>query len=128
MYVKAFARQLSNTDFHTIKEPLMNHLARDLHHRQEHMARELRSLADDAQELLRHTAGDAGSEITKARARLDKGLDAARNRLEAAEQAARHQFGTAARITGDYVHDHPWTTVGAVVGVGLLVGVLLARR
>lgn len=106
----------------------MNDLARELHHGQEHMKRELRSLADDAQELLRHTVRDAGSEFNAARARLEQGLDAARGRLEATEEAARRRFGTAARATGDYVHEHPWTTIGAVVGVGLLIGVLLARR
>jgi ElaB/YqjD/DUF883 family membrane-anchored ribosome-binding protein len=33
-----------------------------------------------------------------------------------------------ARATDDYVHENPWSSIGAAAGVGLLVGMLIARR
>jgi ElaB/YqjD/DUF883 family membrane-anchored ribosome-binding protein len=106
----------------------MNDHARELHHSQERITRELRDLVENAEELLRHAARDAGSEFTAARERLEKGLKAARSRLAAAEQAMLDDIGTAARATDDYVHQNPWTAIGVGAGVGLLAGVLLARR
>jgi ElaB/YqjD/DUF883 family membrane-anchored ribosome-binding protein len=106
----------------------MNDHARELHHSQERMARELRNLIEDAEELLRHAVRDAGSEFTAARERLEKGLKAARSRLAAVEQAMLDDIGNAARATDDYVHQNPWTAIGVGAGVGLLAGLLLARR
>jgi ElaB/YqjD/DUF883 family membrane-anchored ribosome-binding protein len=110
------------------KEAPMNDLAREIHHSQERMVRELRSLVADAEELLRHAARDAGSEFTAARERLEKGLKAARIRLADAEQAALDQVGDAARAADDYVHHNPWTAIGVGAGIGLVAGLLLARR
>ncbi|WP_233808319.1 DUF883 family protein [Paraburkholderia sp. HP33-1] len=33
----------------------------------------------------------------------------------------------AAHTTDDYVHEHPWASVGIAAGVGLLVGLLINR-
>jgi ElaB/YqjD/DUF883 family membrane-anchored ribosome-binding protein len=33
-----------------------------------------------------------------------------------------------ARATDDYVHEHPWKSIGVAAGVGLLVGLLIGRR
>ncbi|HJX57849.1 MAG TPA: hypothetical protein VJ325_03945 [Thiobacillus sp.] len=33
-----------------------------------------------------------------------------------------------ARATDEYVHTHPWQSMGAAVGVGLVIGLLIGRR
>ena len=34
----------------------------------------------------------------------------------------------AARVTDDYVHEHPWAAIGIAAGVGVLVGLLVNRK
>ena len=34
----------------------------------------------------------------------------------------------AARATDDYVHEHPWASIGIAAGVGVLVGLLINRK
>jgi ElaB/YqjD/DUF883 family membrane-anchored ribosome-binding protein len=34
----------------------------------------------------------------------------------------------AARVTDEYVHDHPWRAVAVAAGIGLIIGLLIGRR
>ena len=63
---------------------------------------DLRAVIGDAEELLKATAGQSGERIEKA--------------------------GDAVREWNGRVHDNPWTAVGVAAGVGLLAGILLARK
>jgi ElaB/YqjD/DUF883 family membrane-anchored ribosome-binding protein len=36
--------------------------------------------------------------------------------------------GAAAREVDDYVHENPWPAIATAAGIGVLVGILLARR
>ncbi|HEX4986332.1 MAG TPA: DUF883 family protein [Burkholderiales bacterium] len=89
---------------------------------------DLSLVVSDAEELLRATAGQAGEKITAARARAEASIDAAKTRIAQAGYAAAEQTRAAARATDDYVHENPWTAVGVAAAVGLVVGVLLARK
>jgi ElaB/YqjD/DUF883 family membrane-anchored ribosome-binding protein len=31
-------------------------------------------------------------------------------------------------VTDEYVHDNPWSSIGAAAALGILIGVLLGRR
>jgi len=31
-------------------------------------------------------------------------------------------------MTDEYVHEHPWRSVGVAAGVGLIIGLLIGRR
>jgi ElaB/YqjD/DUF883 family membrane-anchored ribosome-binding protein len=106
----------------------MNDLTRKVHQAEEFMARDLRGLMADAEELLRHAVSDASSGFIEARERLERGLKAAKTGLVAAEQAVLDQVGGAAGATDDYVHRNPWTVIGVGAGVGLVAGLLFARR
>ena len=55
-------------------------------------------------------------------------LKALRERLQEAQSAAVEKSKEAARVTDDYVHDHPWRSILAAASLGLVVGVLIARR
>ena len=66
------------------------------------LIRDLRAVMGDAEELLKATAGQSGERIEKA--------------------------GDAARELNGRVHDNPWAAVGVAAGVGLLAGILLARK
>jgi ElaB/YqjD/DUF883 family membrane-anchored ribosome-binding protein len=96
---------------------------------------EQRALADDfndvvadAQALLRHAARDAGEGYDDARQRLERSLKAMREQLDSLERAAVDKAKSAGRATDGYVHEHPWQAAGIGAGVGLLLGMLIARR
>ncbi len=78
---------------------------------------DLRAVIADAEELLRATAGEAGPKVQEARARAEETLRNARERLQ----------GVGGQLDAQ-VREHPWTAVGVAAGIGLLVGVLLARK
>ena len=89
---------------------------------------DLRGVVADAEELLHETANVSGEKMNELRARLRERLMTARHKLAQAEEAAVEKAKAAARVTDDYVHDHPWRAVGAAAAVGLILGLLIGRR
>ena len=89
---------------------------------------DLRLVVTDAEELLRATAGHAGEKVAEARARAEESIDAAKARIAQAGYAAATQTREAAKATDDYVHENPWTAVGVAAAVGLVVGILIAKK
>ncbi len=89
---------------------------------------DLRLVVTDAEELLRATAGQAGEKVAAARARAAESIDAAKARIAQAGYAAAAQTRVAARAADDYVHDNPWTAVGVAAAVGIVIGVLIAKK
>ena len=78
---------------------------------------DLRAVIADAEELLRATADQAGPQVQEVRERAEQSLRNARERLE----------GTGRELDAQ-VREHPWAAVGIAAGIGLLVGILLARK
>ena len=62
------------------------------------------------------------------RERLESTLSQAKTSLIAAQGAAIDKAKAAAKATDEYVHENPWKSVGVAAGLGLLVGMLIARR
>lgn len=94
----------------------------------EKLITDLKVLITDTEELLRATTGQAGEKIAVARERIQASLVVYKDKLLDAEQALMERTKEAARATDEYVHEHPWQAVGAAAGVGLLLGMLIARR
>ena len=95
---------------------------------QEQLVANLRRVIADAEDLLVATAGQTDSKVTELRARAKENLLVAREKLADAEAALRARARQAAVATDDYVHDHPWSSIGAAAALGMLIGVLLGRR
>ena len=94
----------------------------------EKLITDLKVLISDTEELLKATTGQAGEKIAVARERIQASLAVYKDKLIDAEQALMERTKEAARATDEYVHEHPWQAVGAAAGVGLLLGMLIARR
>jgi ElaB/YqjD/DUF883 family membrane-anchored ribosome-binding protein len=82
----------------------------------------------DADALLHETAGQLGDKAREARARLEKGIKAAKERLSDLQKQGVEQAKVAAKATDEFVHDHPWPSVGIAFAVGALVGLVIGRR
>ena len=95
---------------------------------QQKLARDVRAVMEDAEALLRTAANGAGDGYAQARSRLEASLQAARAGFGDFEQAAREQAIAAGRASEDWIREHPWQTLGAGAAIGMLLGVLLARK
>ena len=89
---------------------------------------DLKTVMTDAEALLRATSAQTGEKIQEVRARAEESLRQAKARLGSIEEDARRRAREVADATDDYVRENPWQSVGIAAGVGLLVGLLLARR
>jgi ElaB/YqjD/DUF883 family membrane-anchored ribosome-binding protein len=82
------------------------------------IADEFSTVLNEAEDLLKKAGQETGDKARDIRALAEKKLLTAK--LDQAKAAAR--------VTDDYVHDHPWTSVGVAAAVGFVFGVLLSRR
>lgn len=96
--------------------------------RTDKLMNDLRGFVADAEELLRATAGETSDSAAEMRSRIQASLARARHSLADMQDAALAKARAAGHAADDYVHDHPWTSIGAAAGVGLLLGMLIARR
>ncbi|MCU0868631.1 MAG: DUF883 family protein [Burkholderiales bacterium] len=92
------------------------------------LADDLEAVARSAEALIAATAGQSGEAVRELRAKAEATLKSARDSLSAAGFEARLRAREAARATDDYVHAHPWTAIGAAAAVGVVLGMLIARR
>jgi len=89
---------------------------------------DLKTVMSDAEALLRATSAQTGEKIQEVRARAEESLRQAKARLSSIEDEALRRAREVADATDEYVRGNPWQSVGIAAGVGLLLGLLLARR
>jgi ElaB/YqjD/DUF883 family membrane-anchored ribosome-binding protein len=89
---------------------------------------DVKVVLQDADVLLRETAGQVGDKAREARERLSRGVEAAKERLVEIQKNSVEQAKEAAKVTDEYVHDHPWQSVGVAFAVGALIGLVLGRK
>ena len=89
---------------------------------------DLAAVMRDAEALVKASADQGGEKVSAARTKILESLETAKTRLHAAERAALRHGEDAMIATEDYVKRNPWQSVGIAAGVGLVLGVLLARR
>ena len=81
-------------------------------------------LAEDARALMTATADVAGEKVGEARQRLAAALERGR---EIASKV-RDKAVAGAKATDEAVHEHPYQAIAVGVGVGAIIGYLIARR
>jgi ElaB/YqjD/DUF883 family membrane-anchored ribosome-binding protein len=84
----------------------------------------LGQLAEDASALMAATADVAGEKVSEARKRLAVALERAKEMAG----RVRDKAVEGAKAADEAVHEHPYQAIAIGVGVGALVGYLLARR
>jgi len=94
----------------------------------ERVLNDLRTLARDAGDLLKATAGDVGEKGKELRARLAGALERAKATCTELQEQTLASAKEAARKTDIVIRDHPYESIGIAFGIGLLIGVLVARK
>jgi ElaB/YqjD/DUF883 family membrane-anchored ribosome-binding protein len=82
------------------------------------------TLAEDARALVAATADVAGEKVVEARKRLTAALESGKEIYG----RARDKAVEGAKVADQAVHEHPYESIGIALGVGALIGYLLARR
>ena len=92
------------------------------------LAADFAKVMEDIDSLVSATVSKSEGEASALRARIRDRLDAAGERMSHAQQAALARAKEAAHATDNYVHEHPWQSIGAAAALGLALGVLIGRR
>ena len=88
------------------------------------ISNDMGQLAEDARALMAATADVAGEKVGEARKRLAAALERGR---EIAGNV-RDKAVAGAKATDEAVREHPYQAMGIALGVGALIGFLVARR
>jgi ElaB/YqjD/DUF883 family membrane-anchored ribosome-binding protein len=89
---------------------------------------DLKRVVADAESLLSRGADVADEGAHDLRAKLQARLTEAQHKLSDLQDISLARARAAGKAADQYVHDNPWSSIGAAAAVGLLVGVLLGRR
>ncbi|MGZ8203394.1 MAG: DUF883 family protein [Burkholderiales bacterium] len=89
---------------------------------------EFSGMLGEAEDMLKRAADETGEKARDLRSQVETKLLHAKLRLQELEGQAMDQAKEAARATDDYVHDHPWTSIGVAAAIGFVAGLLLNRR
>jgi ElaB/YqjD/DUF883 family membrane-anchored ribosome-binding protein len=90
----------------------------------ERLLQDLQNVVSDGEELLRASVDDLSEKGVAARERLAAALEVARETRHRLQKRAV----ASAKATDKLVREHPYQSVGAAFGVGLIIGVLVNRR
>jgi len=84
----------------------------------------LKSVTRDAEELLKTVSGEQGNGSHDMRMRLSSAIDSAKASFHRLEE----KTVAGAKATDRTIRKHPYESLGVAFGMGLLVGVLMARK
>ncbi len=94
----------------------------------EKLVQDLHQGVADAEELLRLTADNVGESATELRQRMRDRLSRTKDELTHLQHVTVAKAKAAGHATDEYVHEHPWKSIGIAAGLGLVVGLLISRR
>lgn len=100
--------------------------------REARIRRDLHSVASQVESLLHRLGDESAERAADWRDRFGMAASSmgasTKARLSHLDHSMRDSARSAARVTDTYVHDNPWTAIGAGAVIGLLIGFLASRR
>jgi ElaB/YqjD/DUF883 family membrane-anchored ribosome-binding protein len=90
----------------------------------EQLLSDLMTVIQDAEAWLRNNGQLTGDELKAAKAKFEQTLSSAKAGLADYQETVTE----AAKATDEYVKENPWKSVGVGAAVGVVIGMLLARR
>jgi len=89
---------------------------------------DIKTVLSDAEDLLKQAASATGERASELRETALTRLKQAKEKAADAQVVVVERGKKAARATDDYMHEHPWASIGIAAGVGVLIGLLINRR
>jgi len=88
------------------------------------LVRDLKRVVRDSEDLLQDSGEIIGEKAYALRERLDRTLESAKITCRRLEEKAKQ----GAKATDKVIRGHPYQSIGMACGIGVLIGVLVARR
>ncbi|MGU3414102.1 stress response protein ElaB [Enterobacteriaceae bacterium C23F] len=89
---------------------------------------DLALLSDTLEEVLGFSGDPADQKYIELKLRAERALQDVQARVSQASDTYYYRAKQAVTRADDYVHEKPWQGVGVGAAVGLVLGLLLARR
>jgi ElaB/YqjD/DUF883 family membrane-anchored ribosome-binding protein len=89
---------------------------------------DMKTLVQDAQDLFREATSATGMKADELRSKGMALLETAMTKAQDVQAAAVETGKEFATNADDYVHENPWRAVAVSATVGMLVGLLIARK
>ena len=89
---------------------------------------DLKTVIQDAEAWLRHSGHPTGEEFKVAKAKFERTLVKDKEEILRLEEVAVEKAKVAAKATDEYVKENPWKAVGLGTAVGVVIGMLIARK
>ncbi len=89
---------------------------------------DVKDVLNDVEQLMRQAASAGGEQAAELRRRATTALEEAQTKLDGLQRDVARATREAADAADHWVHQNPWSSVGAAAAIGLLIGVLVARR
>lgn len=102
--------------------------SKNLDAKREELTNEIRDILKNAEELFNETSDSSTKEYKELRAKLAKQFDNVKDRFATLKDDSIESAKTVAKQTDTLVHDNPYKAITVAGVVGLLLGVLVARR
>lgn len=94
----------------------------------EKLIEDFNGVVNEAEQLLKSVNNETSEKANALLAKVEQSLRRAKDRLGDFQGVAVERTKAAARATDDYVHEHPWKSIGVAVALGVVIGLLLNRR
>ena len=92
------------------------------------LVNDLKTVISDAEGWLRNGGQLTGDELKAAKAKFEQTIATAKTSLVDIEETVVQRAKVAAKATDEYVADNPWKSVGLGAAVGIVIGMLIARK
>lgn len=89
---------------------------------------EFQRFLTDIEDLVAQATSLTGEDLAKLKASMNERITVAKESLNELSDNLVQKARKGATATNNYVHEQPWTAVGAGAALGLLVGLLISRR
>ncbi|NDL65274.1 stress response protein ElaB [Acerihabitans arboris] len=93
-----------------------------------HVDDDVQLLSETLEEVLAYSGDKADQKYVELKTRAEAALEDVKNRISQASDNYYYRAKQAVYLADDYVQENPWHGVGIGASVGLVVGLLLARR
>ena len=92
------------------------------------LAEELRTVVSEAEALLGAMGDEGDGALQSLRDRVHDSIDTAKARLADLQEQADRVGQRAATAAANWIVENPWTAVAIGASVGLIIGMMVARR
>ncbi len=93
-----------------------------------HVDDDVQLLSDTLEEVLAYSGDKADQKYLELKTRAERALDDVKNRISHASDNYYYRAKEVVYRADDYIQENPWHGVGIGASVGLVLGLLLARR